>query len=104
VQVRLPEVRACLLDERHLRQAAPAQRVAQACGQLQPASAAADDDDAVHALRGSASAAAAGSGLRHRGIGTDGRLRVLADVGSFGGGHRHALVGAHGRAQAWGAQ
>jgi len=45
VQVRLPEVRARTLDQRHMRQALLGRLVAQSGGQLQPASTAADDDD-----------------------------------------------------------
>ena len=47
VQVRLPEVRARLLDERHIRQALLAQRAALPCGEFQAAGAAADDGHAV---------------------------------------------------------
>ncbi len=47
VQVRLPEMRARLLDQRDVRLAAPAELVAEPRRKLQPARAAADDDDAV---------------------------------------------------------
>ena len=51
VQQRLPQMGAALVDEGDVRALALAELVAQARGQLQSASAAADDDDAVQAVR-----------------------------------------------------
>ena len=47
VQLGLPHMRACLVDQRHRRHAAPAELLAQRRCQLQAAGTAADDDDAM---------------------------------------------------------
>ena len=69
VQVRLPEVRARLLDQRHVGAAALAQPVAQPRHKLQPARAAAHHDDAVGALLHIAGVDLVWSGIGHGGAG-----------------------------------
>src|SRR5262249_48810306 len=47
MQQRFPEMGRRLVDERHVGDVAPTERVAKACDQLQASGTAADDDDAM---------------------------------------------------------